>query len=46
MATLEIKILKKSRSRLFTVRGREDLLKSVFTALIIIGFFLIAVRRA
>ena len=45
-ATLKIKILKKSRSKLFIVRGRKDLLKSVFTVLIIVGFFLMAVRRA
>ena len=45
MVTSEIKILGRSRSRLFTVKGREDLLKLVFTVLIIVGFFLIAVRQ-
>ena len=44
MATLEIKILKRSRFRLDVVREKEDLLKLVSTVLIIIGFFLIAVR--
>ena len=44
MATLEIKILKRSKSRLFIVGGREDLLKLVSTTLIIVGFFLIAAR--
>ena len=43
MATLEIKILGRNRFRLFVVEGREILLKLVFTALIIVGFFLIAV---
>ena len=37
------KILERSKSRHFIVGGREDLLKLVFTTLIIIGFFLIAV---
>ena len=42
--TLKIKILERSKSKLFTVGGREDLLKSISTVLIIVGFFLIAVR--
>ena len=44
MATSEIKILGRNRSRLFAVREREDLPELVFTVLIIVGFFLIAVR--
>ena len=44
MATLEIKILGRNKSRLFIVKGKKDLLKLVSTALIIVGFFLIAVR--
>ena len=44
MVTLEIRILEKSKSKLFTVGGRENLLKLVSTALIIVGFFLIAVK--
>ena len=46
MVTLEIRILERSRFRLFAVEGKENLLELVFAALIIIGFFLIAVRRA
>ena len=46
MVTLEIRISRKSKSKLFIVEGREDLLKSVSTALIIVGFFLIAARQA
>ena len=38
MATLEIGIPERSKSRLFIVGGREDLLKLVFTVLIIVGF--------
>jgi len=41
-ATLETRILGRSKSRLFIVGGREDLLELVSTALIIVGFFLIA----
>ena len=44
MATSEIRILGRSKSKLFTVGGREDLLKLVSTVLIIIGFFLMAAR--
>ena len=44
MATLKIRILKRNKSKLFIVRGRGDLLKLIFTALIIIGFFLIAAK--
>ena len=44
-ATLEIRILGRSRFRLFIVEGKKDLLKLVSTTLIIIGFFLIAARR-
>ena len=44
MVTLKIKILKKSKSKLFIVRGREDLLKLVSTMLIIVGFFLMAAK--
>ena len=44
--TLKTRILRKNRSRLFIVGGREDLLKLISTALIIVGFFLIAARRA
>ena len=44
--TLEIGILGRSKSKLFIVGGREDLLKLVFTALIIVGFFLMAVSWA
>jgi hypothetical protein len=40
------KIPERRRSRLFIVRGKEDLLKSIFAALIIIGFFSMAVSRA
>ena len=43
IVTLETKILGKSKSRFFTVGGRQDLLKLVSTASIIIGFFLIAI---
>jgi len=46
MVTLETRILGRSKSRLFIVGGREDLLELVSTALIIVGFFLIAVSRA
>ena len=45
MATLKIKIPERNTFRLFTVKKREDLLKLVSTALIIVGFFLIAARR-
>ena len=45
MATLKTKILKKSKSRLFTVE-KKILLKLILTTLIIVGFFLIAVRQA
>ena len=44
MAILKIRILERSKFRLFVVKGREDLLKLVSTALIIVGFFLIVVR--
>ena len=44
MVTLEIRILGKNRFKLFTVEEREDLLKLVFTMLIIIGFFLITAK--
>ena len=44
MATLKTKILKKSKSKLLAVEGRKDLLKLVSTALIIVEFFLMAVR--
>ena len=44
MATLKIKILRRSKFKLFTVKGKEDLLKLVSTVLIIVGFFLIAIR--
>ena len=44
MAILEIRILERNKSRLFIVGGREDLLQLVFTALIIVGFFLITAR--
>ena len=44
MAILKIRILERSKFRLFVVKGREDLLKLVLTILIIIGFFLIAAR--
>jgi hypothetical protein len=40
---LETKILGKNRSRLFTVGGKENLLKSTSAVLIIIKFFLMAV---
>ena len=43
-ATLETGIPGRNKSKLFAVGGREDLLKSVSTALIIVGFFLMAVR--
>ena len=46
MATLKIRILGRSKSRLFIVEGRENLLKLVSTVLIIVGFFLIAIRQA
>jgi hypothetical protein len=46
VVTLETKILKKNRSRLFIVGGREDSLELVFTILIIVGFFLMAARQA
>ena len=42
MVTLEIRNLEKSRSRLFIVKGREDLLKLTSIALIIVEFFLLA----
>ena len=42
MVTLETRILGRSRSRLFTIGGREDLLELTSTALIIVEFFLIA----
>jgi hypothetical protein len=44
MAILEIRILGRSKFRLFTVKKRENLPKLVFTILIIIGFFLIVIR--
>ena len=44
MVTLEIKIPGRNKSKLFIVEGKKDLLKLVFTALIIIGFFLIAAK--
>ena len=43
-ATSKTRILERNKSRLFTVGGREDLLKLVSTALIIVGFFLMAAR--
>ena len=42
MATLKTGILERSKSKLFTVGGRKDLLELVSTILIIVGFFLIA----
>ena len=44
IATLKTRILEKNKSKLFAVEGRENLLESVFTALIIVGFFLMAAR--
>ena len=44
MATLEIRILGKSKFKLFIVKRKKDLLKLVSTALIIVGFFLMASR--
>jgi len=41
-ATSETRIPGKSKSRLFTVGGREDLPELVSTILIIVGFFLMA----
>jgi hypothetical protein len=46
IATSETRIPERSRSRLFTVGGREDSLKSVSTTLIIVGFFSMAARQA
>ena len=43
MVTLGARILGRNKFKLFIVGGREDLLKLVITALIIVGFFLIAV---
>jgi len=40
-ATLETRILGRSKSRLFIVGGRENLPELVSTVLIIVGFFLI-----
>ena len=44
MVILEIRILKRNKFRLFTVEGKEDLLKLIFTTLIIVEFFLIAAK--
>ena len=46
IATSETRIPGRSRSRLFIVRGKKDLLELVSTALIIVGFFLMAASRA
>ena len=46
VATSETGIPGRSKSKLFAVGGREDLPESVSTALIIVGFFLIAASRA
>ena len=44
VVTLEIGILKKSKSKLFVVRGKKSLPELVSTVLIIVGFFLMAVK--